>query len=254
MLRLLTFFSTYRNTILFLFLEAVALYLIISYPGSQRRKVGDWLMERTISYYEKKHSITEYFSLQAANEELKAENVELRQKLKFAQDQIFGMASEAEKDSISNIVVDEMPLSKDYEYITAKVIKYSTSKLYNYLVINKGSNEGVQVDMGVVSPVGVAGRIIRVSPEYSLALSALNVDFKLILKAVNQEGKEEEFNIGFFEWRGESARYAHLTYIPETVKLDTGYQVITSGSSQIFPPDYLVGKISDLGEKKDGYY
>ncbi|MEZ4826840.1 MAG: rod shape-determining protein MreC [Bacteroidia bacterium] len=256
MFRLLAFLSSFRNSILFLILEGIALYMIVNYNDHQRHQVGDFLMETTASYYERRAAVEYYFELGKENEILKKENIELREKLLQSKNQLAQMEARMGKDSLTHVVMaDSLSERNDYSFIPARVIKNSTNKTYNYIVIDKGAVDGVEMDMGVISPEGVVGRVIRVSERYSIALSALNIDFKLSLNTISRDAKNEDMNVGFFEWRGGDPRHAYLTYIPETAKLDTGYTVVTSVNSQIFPPGYLVGTISRLGKQtQDGFY
>ncbi|MEZ4772877.1 MAG: rod shape-determining protein MreC [Bacteroidia bacterium] len=256
MLRLLAFFSAYRNTILFLILEGVALYMVVNYNDHQRHQMGDFLLESTSAFYEKRASVNYYFHLIRDNEHLKDENIYLREQLLNAKNHIAQMEARMGKDSLVQLLLKDSTADRSsFSFISARVIKNSTNKTYNYLVMDKGAADGVEPDMGVVSPEGIVGRVIRVSDRYSLALSALNVDFKLILNTLSPDRKEEDMNVGFYEWRGGDPRHAFLTYIPETAKLDTGYTVVTSVNSQIFPPGYVVGKISRLGKQtQDGFY
>lgn len=256
MLRLLSFLSTYRNTILFITLEGIALYMIIRLNDHQRHQAGDALLEVTSSFYEQRSGINRYFHLGRDNEELMAENTRLRKQLLEARKEISQLLAGIGEDSLSEIIlVDSIRQSDLYSFIPCRVIKNSTSKTYNYIVLDKGSKSGVDVDMGVVSPEGIVGRVIRVTDNFSIALSALNIDFKLSLTTIDPANNNEEKNIGFYEWRGTDARHADLTYIPETSRLDTGYQVVTSGNSQIFPPGFMVGKISRIDKQtQNGFY
>ncbi|MDX2249356.1 MAG: rod shape-determining protein MreC [Bacteroidia bacterium] len=256
MLRLISFLSAYRNAILFLILEGMAFYMIVNFNDYQRHQMGDFLLESTSTFYERRGVINRYFHLGRDNEHLMDENIYLREELLKAKNQIAQMEAIMGQDSLlRQMAVDTTRDSNSFSFIASRVIKNSTNKTYNYLVLDKGARDGVAIDMGVVSPEGIVGRVIRVSDRFSLALSALNVDFKLILNTLSPDSKKEDMNVGFYEWRGGDPRHAFLTYIPETAKLDTGYVVVTSINSQIFPPGYVVGKISRLGKQtQDGFY
>lgn len=220
--------------------------------------MGDAALNVSSQLYEYRSSMSGYFSLGEENQQLMDENIQLRTELVQIRRQLEAIQAHSAEDSVKLARIEESPKKEEFTYLTARVIKLTTHHSYNYITLDKGIQEGVQIGMGVVSPKGIVGKVVRVTEDYSLVLSALNVDFKLSLKAIIPvEGKEarESGNIGFFEWKKRDPRYADLTYIPETVQLDTGYQVVTSGYSTVFPPGYKVGKISWLEPKaEDGFY
>jgi rod shape-determining protein MreC len=94
--------------------------------------------------------------------------------------------------------------------------------------------------MGLVSPQGVAGMVIHVTKSYSLALSVLNISFKLSAKVKRNE------NVGSFEWTGNSTRHGYLRYIPLNAELHVGDEVVTSGYSTIFPEGFPIGKVAKI--------
>ncbi|MEM7656243.1 MAG: rod shape-determining protein MreC [Bacteroidota bacterium] len=257
MLRLFAIFSRFRNLILFLGLELIAFFLIVRINDRQRHLLGDVAMVASARVYNTRNTVGQYFGLVHENEQLQSENIQLRSEL---------VQTERILDSLQQLsglqlsMVGGQKLSKDQEdfrLLKANVIKNSTNKIYNYLTLNKGTKDGVGLDMGVVSPLGIVGRVIRVNESYSLVLSALNVDLQLPVKVLDLKGQEVS-NIGFYEWRERDPMRADLTYVPETVDLKEGYSVVTSGYSTIFPPDYQVGTIeipeeyqAAPGEKND---
>lgn len=257
MLRLFTFFSNNRNLILFLGLELIALYLVTRANDHQRHLMGDAALRASSRMYQWKSNVSSFFALRDENQQLMDENILLRTELVQARRMLEAIQTSSKEDSLQLLKLRMAPEKEPFSYLTAHVIKNSTHRTYNYITLDKGSREGVKVGMGVVAPKGIVGKVIRVSEDYSLVLSALNVDFKLPLQAIisADESNKEAVNIGFYEWSQGDPRYADLTYIPETVPLDTGYQVVTSGYSTVFPAGYVVGKISWLESKaEDGYY
>jgi rod shape-determining protein MreC len=56
----------------------------------------------------------------------------------------------------------------------AKVIGNSVDAQNNYLTLHRGYNQGVEVNMAVVGPEGVIGKVINVSPNMSVVMSLLH--------------------------------------------------------------------------------
>lgn len=239
--------------VLFLLLEGIAFSLIVRRNEHQKHVVGDALMNYSAAVQEKRSELNAYFHLREDNDQLMVKNKLLEEEILRMKNLTQSYDALKGKDSVkSAFMSDTTILREDFEFIPCRVIKQSVHKNYNYMTLDKGSKQGVAVDMGVISPEGIAGRVVEVQENYSLAQSALNIDFRLTLKAVKSDGTDATGNVGFFEWRGRSASTAYLTYIPETVPLEVGNSIVTSGSSLLFPPDIRVGVISRLNTDKEG--
>ncbi len=248
MFRLLTFLYAYRSTLLFLFLEGIGLLLIIQNNKAQRVALGDNLLEMSISVAQQRNEVISFFGLKEENQLLLSENQRLKEQILFLSETIDQQLSTEEKDTITNLNPD-FPQDTNYQMISCQVIRNTTDKAYNYLTLNKGTNHNIKKDMGVLSSNGIAGRIIKTTPNYSVALSALNRSFKVSVKTLNKE------NVGVYEWPGISTRYGMLKYLPSDIIIQKNDTVVTSGYSYVFPPDYMVGIVDSVGNQTaEGFY
>ena len=99
---------------------------------------------------------TDYLNLAEQNQILNQENAILKAKLANIE-----LLSDINKDTT---ILSGLGLSDSiYYYIPAKVINQSLRNTQNYLTIDKGSNHGIEVGMGVISSDGVVGRVKIVS-------------------------------------------------------------------------------------------
>ena len=255
MYRLLSILSNYRNTILFVILEGIAIFMIVSYNDHQRQLMGDTFLDTRLVFQDASNSVSDYFNLRYENRQLQDESKILYKRVDSLERLVKAYESRVGVDSITTAISERMLAKESFDYIPCRVIKSTTHKNYNYLSLNKGAEDGVTPGMGVISPKGIAGKVIRVGKQYSLALSALNVGFKLTLQAIDHEGEMVEGNVGVYVWNGGDPRYAFLTIIPETVNLEVGYEVVTSGNSTVFPAGFKVGTIYSKDEApQDGFH
>lgn len=231
---LLNFLLRYKTLILFLILEAVALFMISrSHNYHQTVFYG---VARNISGFiaggfEKG---AYYFKLRQENEELLAENMMLRRQIESLTSAPPG-AFMAVKDSVSGI---------NYTYLSARVINNSVNKQKNFIMLDVGSSHGVTTGMGVASSTGVVGVVVGVSKNYSEVMSLLNTDFRLSVSI------ERNDYFGSLAWEGTNYRYATLSEIPHHVSVTEGDTIVTSGYSAIFPAGLIVGALT--GEQNRG--
>ena len=61
----------------------------------------------------------------------------------------------------------------DYDKIGARVISSETDNWFSSFTINKGEEEGVQVDYNVMAGSGLVGRVVSVGPHYAKVISTL---------------------------------------------------------------------------------
>ena len=124
-----------------------------------------------------------------------------------------------------------------YDLSTAHVIFNTINKTHNYIILDKGKKDGVVPDMAVLSPNGVAGVVSDVSDHFSTAMSVLNPDFRVSARIIpiNQ--------IGTVVWVDDDPTIAQVVDIPQHLMVAVGDSVVTSGYSDVFPKDLMIGTV-----------
>ena len=146
-------------------------------------------------------------------------------------------------DIDSSIPYSGMP---QFEFILSHVINNSINKPHNYITINKGSNDGIKPEMGVIDQNGIVGIVNVVGDNSARIISLLNLNFKLSCKIKGNK------HFGSLAWDGEDPTIAILEELPRHTVFKTGDTVVTSGFSAVFPEDIMVGKIiSDKNNQND---
>ena len=143
-----------------------------------------------------------------------------------------------------------------FNYIPATIIKSSTNTQHNYLIIDKGSEDGVTRNSGIITDKGVIGIVDAVSSHYSYAISFLNLNWSgislriassfCLISFLNTElfisaRLGNSGAVGPLAWDGTGSDRAILKEIPLQFKFAPGDTVYTSGYSTIFPPDIPIG-------------
>lgn len=141
-------------------------------------------------------------------------------------------------------VSDDTLVVKRFEYMHAGLINNSINRRNNYITLNKGARHGVQPDMGLITPEGVAGIITHVSNNFSVAMSLLHSDMMLSVKL------SENNHLGTLIWEGYNYKQASMTYIPPHLQLQKGDTIVTSGFSSVFPENVFIGTINDWEVKR----
>ncbi len=126
-----------------------------------------------------------------------------------------------------------------FSYIPAEVIKVSRNKQHNYMIINKGYEDGVAARSGIITSKGVVGIIDAVEKHMSYAISFMNSDVSISAR-LGGEGA-----VGPLSWDGKKTNGAILKEIPLLYKYEKGDTVYTSGYSSIFPADIPLGIAGD---------
>lgn len=250
MLRLFRYLYSYRNTLLLLFLQSISLVVVFTYSPIQRKVFGDRLLGAAYYIDSRRSEILEFFRLKESNRDLAEQSARLREENTALKAQIEKMKLVDMADSTFTYIKHSVVgLDSNVNFIPCKVLRNSTHKDYNLITLDKGSNDGIREDMGVISSKGVVGVVVKAAPNFSIVISALNRSFKLGVKKIRQQ------NVGIFEWRGGDPRFASLKEIPSDVVIQEGDTIVTSHNSQIFPENYIVGTVDKLlGQKSDGFY
>ncbi len=224
---LIKFIQKYQFFFLFLWLMIIALSLTIArqqYQQSFFLSSSNQVIAKIYSHYS---NISAYFSLQEVNKHLMSEYARLLDK-------------QAESFIITDKQVYEAKdtiIQRRYSYLAADVINNSVIRRNNYITLNKGAANGVEPDMGIITPNGVAGIIVNVSANFSVAMSLLHSDMLVSAKIKKND------QLGSLYWEGINHRKAFLTYLPPHLELNVGDSIVTSGFSTVFPENVFIGTI-----------
>ena len=178
-------------------------------------------------------AVKNYFSLGKTNKALAEDNTSL-------------MAENARlKELLGEKQLESMDLGvpsvRGFSYIPAEVVKISRKKQHNFIILSKGSEDGVKEQSGIVTRCGVIGIVDAVSAHYSYASSFQNSEISISARL------GEEGGTGLLIWDGKRVNGAILKEIPLQYKYEEGDTVYTSGHSLMFPPDIPLGV---AGKKK----
>jgi rod shape-determining protein MreC len=138
-------------------------------------------------------------------------------------------------------------LSFKEQYITrtvaAQVIGSSGSDLSRGIYIDKGSDEGVQPDMAVITAGGIVGKVLRVYPSTALVLmiNDQSSGVGVILEKSRLQGV----------LAGTPNGEVMMKEVMSDEQVSPGENLLTSGGDQIFPKGLPVGTIAKVGAPKD---
>lgn len=177
-------------------------------------------------------SMSAYVNLRENNEDLNRRNAELQAEVASLKLELEGYR---EKDIADSLELH--PSVRPYDFIVAHVIKNSVIRPHNYLTVNKGSEDGVRPEMGVIDQNGVVGVVNVTGPHSSRIISLLNPHFRLSCKIQGND------SFGSLVWDGDDPRFAVLEELPRHTVYHIGDTVITSGYSAVFPPGIPVGVV-----------
>jgi rod shape-determining protein MreC len=130
--------------------------------------------------------------------------------------------------------------------LTAEIIGKDPSLWFRTLTINRGSSDGVQKGMPVVTVEGVVGQVLTSSPNYSKVLLA--TDPNSAIDVMTQKTRVQ----GIAKGLGRDAFGLH--YVLKSAEVEKGDYVLTSGLGGVFPKGLMVGTISEIQKSRRGMF
>ncbi|HVN59007.1 MAG TPA: rod shape-determining protein MreC [Bacteroidales bacterium] len=238
MRNLLNFLARYNALFLFILLEGIALYIVVTRNEYHNSRVIKGMRGITVLADQRITNTRNYLRLRYINTGLALENAELRNKV----------SALSSHQSLVFFSVSDTGYHQQYEYTSATLVNNTVSRQKNFFTIDKGKKQGVDAGMGVTGQNGVAGIIVGSSDNFSVAMSLLNLDFRLSSR-IKSNGY-----FGSLTWDGRDYRYAMLNEIPQHVSIVIGDTIESTGYSAVFPEGIMVGVISDFERSGSDFY
>lgn len=237
--KLIQILKQYDYVVVFVALVVLSLVLMARTSYYQSSHLVAWGNGVAGDWYRGVNSVGGYFGLKGENDRLAAENAALRAQL--AESYI------SYTDSV--FTVNDTVYKQRYAYTEARVIKKSWTQQNNYIMINKGSDHGIEPDMAVISPEGIVGIVVATSHNFATIMPVLHSDSRNSVK-VRRTGVS-----GSLVWDGLDYRYAQIVDITTAYQINEGDTIVTSGQANDFPEGIPVGYVQSAEPNQGtGFY
>lgn len=179
-------------------------------------------------------SISNLRSAQSENDLLKQHVQELEVELKQKEE----LASE--NDRLRSFL--QLKEQSKYKVLTARIIGRDPSVWFDSSIVNRGSLDGVALNMPVVTDGGLVGMVTAVSP-LTAQVDLITRDKSGLGAVIGQIGESSALGVV----SGTSKKdLLEMKYVPGNVDVQIGQSVFTTGQDGIFPPGLKVGEIVNL--------
>lgn len=236
------FLYKHLHWIVFFALEILCFVLLFSYnsfQGSVYLSTANNVSARVVSA---RSRVTNYFGLAEVNDRLATQNATLLQRV----EELEALVALQQLDSLSQAEAVQRVHRTGYVITPAQIIDKSINRADNFMTLDRGTLDGVQPNMGVMSANGVVGVVYKCTEHYSLVMSLLNSKSSVSCKV---QGSND---LGYLRWNGGDARYAMLHDLPRYSAVAIGDTIVTSGNSSFFPEGIMVGSVEELYPSSDG--
>lgn len=130
----------------------------------------------------------------------------------------------------------------DLDILPAQIIGRDTSAWFDTAIINRGSLDGVKLNMPIIVDGGLVGRVTAVSP-LSAQIDLITRDKSGLGAIVGELGESNA--LGVVRGTGKSNEL-EMHYVPGYVEVKKGDMIYTTGQGGVYPAGLKVGQIVDV--------
>jgi rod shape-determining protein MreC len=170
--------------------------------------------------------------MEAENARMQAQIVELQQQLV--------------EYEILSALLEFARANPEHQYIGASVIGRDPSPFLNYIIINRGSDDGIKRGMPVVTQNGLAGRIVQVT--------ASGARVSLLTDPITKINVRIEPSRSVAVLTGSITGDITLEQIPQEADISPGNLILTSGLGGNYPQNIIIGQITSVRSRENALF
>jgi rod shape-determining protein MreC len=175
-----------------------------------------------------------------------AENAMLKQRLEQVESELLQYrADRSENERLRNLL--GFKEKSGYQMVTARVIARDPSLWFDTIIINQGSSSGIELNMPVVTPGGIVGRVIGVGP-WSSQVMLITEERSAAGAVVGQLGQSNA--LGSVKGLGKND-LLEMHHVPGLEEVNPGDYVLTTGGSYL--PTWLKHRSSGRSQEGVGH-
>jgi rod shape-determining protein MreC len=247
----------FQNKRLMIVLAAIILLVALlgySLRDNRNLSIPEQFIKDTVSLTEKVFNkpaqiIAGFFNNISDLKDTYKENQVLKSKLdKYVELSVREKELEKENKELKEMVGIEKSLS-DYETFPATVTIRDPDKWQQIITIDKGSVNGIEKEMAVITTKGLIGKVKNVS-KFSSTVQLLSSSDRTNRISAKIQQKNTVF--GLIEGYDVEKQALLFKRIPSNAKVKKGQTVVTSGLGGVFPDSLVIGKVEKVEPDEHG--
>lgn len=221
-----------RDWLLLLVLLLTALVVMATQNQSLVRAVRAESIEWTARLESRLAWIGRYLRAVEVNDELRRQNIELSSEVARSR------AVRTRNRELEGML--RLRDSSDIPLVAARIVTKDITRQRNFLTIDAGSRDSVEVGMPVVHERGIVGKVVLVSDNYARVMPYLNTDFRVPATIAPLDAE------GIVRWEGDRLDRLLLQHVVKTEPVESGQEVVTNSHSGVFPPGRRIGTVDSV--------
>lgn len=166
------------------------------------------------------------------------ENEELTKQIDKLRVQCMSMNDLRTENKRFRAMLDFKEAHQEFSLIPASLLSQDITIIFKTAIIDKGTISGFHTDMPILSPEGIVGKVVAVSPHTSQIL--LITDPNSAIPAIIESTRVK----GIIKGRG--GNLLSLEYVRRTENVKIGDCVVTSGLLGMFPKGLKIGHVQEV--------
>lgn len=230
-----------QTTIIFLIVGGIIVLAFGGYLGSASRGLGSSLVGVQTWFATRFAAIQDFLAAPRDIATLRQRNTELEAEVSRLQGQVIELQQKVDETEILAALVDFSRANPESTYKGAAVVGRDPSPFLHYIIINRGSNDGVLRGMPIVTSQGLIGRVDAIIAD--AARVQLITDPASAINVRLQNADTDAVLVGSIT--GDLS----LDMISQDVTVEPGDVILTSGLGGGYPPDLIIGQVLNVRKR-----
>lgn len=197
------------------------------------------------------NAINRFFSNVNTLQDIFEENQRLKQEIdQIAETQAEISTLKADNERLKE-ELDLQATLTDFTYLTGSVIARNPDMWIDQVIIDRGSSDGLEIGMSVMSNNGLAGRVTDVNPTSSKVTLLTTTDDTAVLTSA-EIILEDETIFGVINGYDTNRNQLIMDQIIAESDIELGTDVVTSGMGGLVPRGLLVGTVAEVALDSHG--
>ena len=229
----------------------MVLFILTSFPFPLTERLKSFISEGFIPFLDFSSRLQGSVELLSQRfkgyQDLQVENRELRKQLSELSTRV-AQIGELERENREFRYMLDFKNRSELKLVSAKVIGRDPSNWWNSVLIDRGTDDGIERDMPVVCVEGLVGKTIEVTKNHARVILIIDENCKV------SGWMRESGQYGIVQGNiltGGNDFQCRMTFIDRTSEIKDKDKVYTSGLGGIFPKGLLIGAVNFIKTSKD---